>query len=265
MSGVIARYSEFLDNFLLTQEKYMPLEFSTVVLTIIFMAIGFFLGAFVHPILLLIFTVFPFYFSFIALIKQQKYSKALKLIFIWTFTIAIMGILLTVIFPDLAMVSVLNGVAYQTEMFIWIATGVGAEGNPSQFIPIHLTHLTIFIITCLVSMALIGIFFGAYMMNYMDYYVGTLFLNIAEPNISNYLVVAAFGWQIWAISRVIGYLFIGTALSIPLTAYLFKQKLPIAVIKRYIFIGLGFIILDIVLKATLAPIYQQILNSLIAA
>ena len=228
------------------------------------MTIGFFLSAFIHPIILLIFTTLPFYFSYIGLIKNQKYSQALKLSFIWAITISITGIVLTIAFPELATKGILNGVKYKSDMFIWIATGIGAEGDPSQFIPIHILHFTIYCVACLISMSLIGLLFGAYMMNYMNYYVGMLFLNIAVPNFLSYLTVAAFGWQIWAISRVIGYLFVGLALAIPLTAVIFKQKIPWNVIKKYVLIGLVFIILDIILKATLASFYQQILNAVIA-
>lgn len=264
ISSIISKYGDFLDNFLAIQERYLPLWLSTIIQTIIIMTIGFFLSAFIHPFLLPIFTVFPFYFSYICLIKNQEYTQALKLSFIWTITIAITGIVLTIAFPELATIGILNGTTYQSEMFKWIATGVGAEGNPAQFIPIHILHFTIYCITCLISMSLIGIIFGAYMMNYMDYYVGILFLNVTVPNILSYLTVCAFCWPIWSISRVVGYLFVGTALSIPLTAVLFKQKIPVDVIKKYILIGLVFIIVDIVLKAALAPFYQQILNSVIA-
>ena len=228
------------------------------------MTIGFFLSAFIHPIILLIFTTLPFYFSYIGLIKNQKYSQALKLSFIWAITISITGIVLTIAFPELATKGILNGVKYKSDMFIWIATGVGTDSTPTQFIPIYTLHFIIFCIASLISMSLIGIIFGAYLMNYMNYYVGMLFLNVADPNFLSYLIVAAFGWQIYAIINVIGFLFVGLALAIPLTAVLFKQKIPWNVIRNYVLIGLGFFILNIILRATLAPFYQQILNAVIA-
>ena len=263
MSEILSKYSAFLDFILDLHQRYLPLWISTVVITVIMMTIGLFLGAFVHPIFMLLFTAFPFYFAYAALIKNQDYSRALRLIFLWTFTIAIYGILLTIVFPDLATKAIFNSTAYKEEMFTWIETGIGAEGNPAQFIPIHATHFTIFLITCLISMSMIGIIFGAYLMNYMDYYVGMLFLNVAEPSATSYLTIAVFGWQIWAICRVVDFLFVGTAAAIPLTTFLFKQPLPKDVIKKYFLIGVAFVIIDILLKASLAPIYQQILNAVI--
>lgn len=228
------------------------------------MIIGFFLGAFIHPIILTILTIFPACITFLGFIKQQKYFQALKISLIWTFTIVLIGIILTIIFPDLAAIGILNGTGYQSGMFNWIKTGVGSESNPSQFIPIHIRDFSIFCILSLISMSLVGLFFGAYLMNYMDFYVGMLFLNIAEPNIFNYLAISALGWHIWSITRVIGFIIAGTALSIPLTALLFKQKIPWKVIGKYMLISLALIIIDIILKAALAPIYQQIFNSIIA-
>ena len=263
MENVITWYGKLLDSVLAFYKRYFSLWISTVVITIVSMSVGIVLGAFVHPIFMLLLTAFPFYFAYAALIKNREYSNALRMIFLWTFTIAVYGILLTVTLPELATRAIFNSTSYKEEMFTWIETGVGAEGNPAQFIPIHITHFTIFLVTCLISMAMIGILFGAYLMNYMDYYVGMLFLNVKTPSVTSYLTIAAFGWQIWAICRVVGFLFVGTAAAIPLTAYLFKQPQPKDVIKKYFIIGLVFVTVDVILKALLAPIYQPILHSVI--
>lgn len=263
MADIVERYGLFLEMVLGYYQKYFSLWVSTVIITVVFMTVGLLLGAFIHPIFMLLLTAFPFYFAYAALIKNQEYSKALRLIFLWTFTIAVYGIFLTVMLPDLATKAIFNSVSYKEEMFTWVETGVGAEGNPAQFIPIHITHFTIFLVTCLISMAMIGIIFGAYLMNYMDYYVGMLFLNVHTPSVTSYLTIALLGWQIWAICRVVGYLFVGAAAAIPLTTYLFKQPLPKDVIKKYFLIGLMFVTIDVILKASLAPIYQPILHSVI--
>ena len=261
MIDIAQRYSLFLDYI---SRFYKPnIWFLTMVYTIIAMTIGFLLGVFISPIFMLILTAFPFYFIYIFLIKNRDYHRALKLSFLWALTIAIYGIILAIIFPDLTAKAILNSTSYKEEMFIWIKTGVGAESNPALFIPIHLKHFIIFLLTSLGSMSMIGIIFGSYLMNYMDYYVGMLYLNVS-PNITNYLIISILGWPIWAICRVIGYLFIGLAASIPLTTYLFRQVLPKKEFIRYLIIGIILLILDIILKTILAPIYQNILHSVVS-
>ncbi len=263
--NIFNAYREFLSRYISFLDKYAPLWIWNIIQSIVFILLGFFLGAFITPVLLIIFTVFPFYLLYHYLIIEGRYYDALKQSFIWTATIALSIILLTIYFPDYAAKAIINGERYREEMFTWIRTGIGAESNPSQFIPIHITHYSIFIVTCLVSMSLIGIIFGAYLMNYMDYYVGMLFLHISNPTFINYLTISLIAWPIWAIIRVIGYLYTGTALAIPLTAKIYGQSFPKEIFKKYIIIGLSLIILDMILKAILAPIYQQIFHAIIAA
>lgn len=245
-------------------EKIGSIWIINVLQTIFAVIFGFFLGALIHPSLMILFTVFPFYLIYHNYIIEQQYDKALYHSFIWTLTIAIEVILLTIFFPNIAKLAIINGENYKEEMFNWIKTGIGAESNPSLFIPTHITHYSIFVITCLISMSLIGIIFGAYLMNYMDYYVGMLFLNIKNPSLINYLILSLIAWPIWAIIRVIGYLFTGTALAIPLTTKIYNQPLQKDVIKKYLLIGVTLIILDMIIKSFLAPIYQQIFHNLIS-
>jgi len=259
-------YRSFLNKYVSTLEEFAPLWVFNIIQTVIFVSIGFFMGAFIHPILLILFTVFPFYLLYHFLIIAQKYDSALKQSFVWTITIALLVIILTVIFPDLAKRAIISGESYTEEMFYWIKTGIGAESDPSQFVPTHILHYSIFVVTCLISMSFIGIIFGAYLMNYMDYYVGMLFLHIADPTPTNYLIIALIAWPIWAIIRVIGYLYTGLALAIPLTTRIFGQEFSDVKneFKKYIITGLVLIVLDMILKAILAPLYQQIFHAIIA-
>jgi len=71
------------------------------------------------------------------------------------------------------------------------------------------------------------------------------------------------GWPIWAIVRVVGFMATGTAL-----AHLFYGKIwrrgtwnGIA-FRRWILVGVGLVILDAVLKATLAETWRGFLSRL---
>ena len=61
-----------------------------------------------------------------------------------------------------ARAAILNGAKYQTEMFHWIKTGAGAEGNPVQFVPQHLIHFIIFCVLSAISAGLLSLLMGAF-------------------------------------------------------------------------------------------------------
>src|SRR5262249_56349221 len=70
---------------------------------------------------------------------------------------------------------VLNGPAYRDEMFRWIRTGEGREGSPRLFLPQHLAHLAAFVALSLATASTLSILLGAVLMNFMAFYVASLF------------------------------------------------------------------------------------------
>ena len=121
-------------------------------------------------------------------------------------------------------------------------------------------EIIVFTVASLASMGLAGLFMGAILLNYMNIYYGTL---VWMSNGS--LVAVLMGWPIYAIIRVVGYVFLGTVLS--RTTYLLLKyrgrSLPVdRQYKMMLAIALILIVLDFVLKATIAnAVYQPVLNS----
>jgi len=104
-----------------------------------------------------------------------------------------------------------------------------------------------------------GLAFGALLLNYMNFYVGSLSLHAHHP-----FLVFLFGWPIWSLLRVVGFVLCGVALSEPLLSQLFRYRLGGARCSRIFLWGLAFIILDILLKASLASFWREILRGAVS-
>jgi len=265
MTGLKKFFSSIVDPFLAFEsERSIPLWILLIGVTVLFTLVGFLLGAYIHPVLLLLFSSIPIYPIYLSQFKVQEYRKAITLVFVWAITSSIIIILLAIGYSSLASSSILSGSSYQMEMFQWIATGVGPEGDPSTFIPQHAINAVAFTILSFASAGFLSLLFGAYQMNYMNYYVGILLSRVSNPTLNNVVAVAAFSWPIYAIIRVIGFISLGVATTIPLSNRIFDNKTDTKLIIRLLLIGLALVIVDIVVKVLVAPLYQNSLNDLIA-
>jgi len=154
---------------------------------------------------------------------------------------------------------VVKGVAYRDEMFRWILTGEGSEGNIRLFLPEHLKHFALFCASALLTGGVWALAFGAVLLNYMNFYVGSLSLK-AHPPFFIFLV----GWPIWSIVRAVGFVLCGVALSEPLLSQLFRFRSDFRRSAQYFLGGLVFILADIFLKATLAHFWRDLLRRIVS-
>ncbi len=258
INNCITRLFETLASFELETRSWV----FTVTISLLSTVAGFLFGVYVHHILLLVFTSIPIYVVYLFQFKIEHYMRALVHVLLWAVTISITIISLTLASPFLASKAILSAISYTEEMFQWIATGLGAEGNPSIFIPMHLLNAGIFTLLSLVTAGFLALLFGAYQMNYMNYYVGILLLNMAHPALNDYVVVFLLSWPVYAILRVFGFISIGIATTIPLTSRLFRKTMNKKALTKYMSIGLILIILDIAVKIFAASYYQKLLYDL---
>ena len=91
-----------------------------------------------------------FFLLFLVPISKREYACAVKLALIWAVITTVLQVLLSAGWPVLMEEKVLRGAAYRQEMFHWVLTGGGPEGDISLFLPIHLRHFLIF---CALSLA----------------------------------------------------------------------------------------------------------------
>ncbi|MCX7918176.1 MAG: hypothetical protein N3A72_00940 [bacterium] len=192
-------------------------------------------------------------------LKEQRYTRGFIQMLLWAGVMSITVILLTYYFNPTIHAKILRGEAYRNEMFSWIRTGVGEESSPSQFIPKQLMHFILFSLLTILTGGFAALFFGAVLLNYMNFYVGSLFLHTTNP-----FLTILFSWQPWAIVRVVGYIATAIGLSELFYSYVLNRQQRIEIIKKYCIWGVGLISLDLLLKTLLAPTWQKVLQKIIS-
>jgi hypothetical protein len=161
-------------------------------------------------------------------------------------------------YPERGKEVVIKGHSYAEEMFRWIITGEGTEGNPAQFIPQHLMHLAILVILSLLTMSSLSILFGTVLMNYMAYYVARLMLVTDSP-----LVTFIIGWHFWSLFRIVGFVILGVVFSEFLGHRIFKYRWNIVDVKNYLIAAGILLLMDIICKAFFAPPIGEMLKKMI--
>lgn len=205
--------------------------------------------------LLPIFNALLIYPIYAVHIYQGELKRAFYQMMLWTIFISLTTIILTILFPEKMAEQIYYGVSYRDKMFNWIQTGINAESDMKQFIPIYLGYFILFCILTILSGGFIGLLFGAILLNYMNFYVGEL---IRESGYAWQAIL--FSWPIWAITRVIGFILIAIVLSHLFYVYLYKRDINRALSREYIIAGLSLILLDILLKSSLAVDWQKLLE-----
>ena len=156
----------------------------------------------------------------VALLRRGERRAAVIAMLVWAVALAVGGTVSFALWPRPVDAIVLNGPAYREEMFAWILTGIGREGQPSRFLPQHIGHLAGFVALSLATASALSITLGAVLMNFMSFYVASL----ARAGVPAWAVVLL-GWQPWAICRVAAFCTLGVVLSEPLLSRVLKYPL----------------------------------------
>ncbi|RLE58512.1 MAG: hypothetical protein DRJ35_07780, partial [Thermoprotei archaeon] len=191
--------------------------------------------------------VYPPYLSFV---KKRKLLEASILVLEWAFMLSLAMIAATLLYGEGIGNLVIRGEAYKEEMFLWIKTGYGPEGDPSLFMAPKIKEIIIFSLAGFISVGFLALLMGGILLNYMNYYVGSLLLH-ANPGA--FFTIALLAWPIYAILRVPGYIFLGTVLTRISYVLIKKRKLMLEPeAKKLLYYAFILIILDFVLKGTIA-------------
>jgi hypothetical protein len=213
-----------------------------------------------HPWLLPALNTVPAYLTMVALLRRGERGQAVLAMLIWAVALAVGGTVSFALWPRPVDAVVLNGPAYRDEMFAWILTGIGREGQPSRFLPQHIAHLGGFVMLSLATASALSITLGAVLMNFMSFYVASL----ARAGVPTWAVVLL-GWQPWAICRVAAFCTLGVVLSEPLLSRILKYRHEgLASARPYLLAAAGGILADWILKTVLAPTWGLWLRPLLA-
>lgn len=191
-----------------------------------------------------------FYPLYCRLLLGGQLRQALLASMGWALWMGLLAACLSYAWPEYCQHRILNAQAYQAEMFGWVRTGAGAEGDITLFLPQHLMHLGSFALLTLISAGFLGLVLGSALMNYMAFYVGTLQRHATDP-----LPVLLMAWPPWAILRVVAFILLATGLSAWLLNRLglgqTGQRL-----KPFLVGGMALIGADILLKWLLAATWR---------
>jgi hypothetical protein len=205
------------------------------------------------PLLPILNTLASYPFMFAAL-RRGDLRLAIVRMLIWAVTLGVCATALAYLRPWEAGRLFVNGARYREEMFAWVLTGNGAESTPSRFIPLHARDTALFVVVDLISGGSLGMAMGAALMNYMGTYVGSLAGASRHP-----FAAALLGWHPWAVIRVASFVVIGVVLSVPLLARVTQVRVDRNDSRRLLAFAAGGLVVDIVLKALLAPTWRNLL------
>jgi hypothetical protein len=214
-----------------------------------------------QPWLLPVLNAAPAYAVLVYRLRRGERGGAVRAMLWWAATLALTATILFIWWPQPVTSVVWHGAAYKDEMFHWIRTGHGAEGNIRLFLPQHLLHLAAFVVLAALTASVVAIVMGAVLMNYMAYYVAAL----AKAGVPPWAVMLL-GWQPWAIARVAAFCTLGVLMAEPLLFRLFpaaQARMKKTGRAAYIVAAMSGILADWFLKAMLAPAWGRWLHRLL--
>jgi len=218
-------------------------------------AISQFAGMMLHPLLVPLSQAALIFPLFLHCIRCNRSKQNFKLMAFWSLCMTVCAIGLTLRFSEQAGREYLLGTKYKTEMFRWIETGLGPEGDYRLFLPWHILQLGVFIVAALVSGGFLALVFGAALLNYMSYYVGCLILS-ASTKWPLFLV----GWPPYGILRVLGYILLAIACAHHFYYRLLRYPMDRLMIRRFLYYGLVLVALDILTKSLFAQSWRRLLK-----
>jgi hypothetical protein len=187
-------------------------------------------------------------------LKRGDLRLAVARMLLWALTMGTCAMLLSYARPAATATFFLHADAYRVEMFEWVLTGQGVESSPSRFIPQHLGQAAVFCGLALATAGVLAMPMGAVLMNYMGHYVGTLASRSVSPALTMLL-----GWHPWSIVRIVSFVTLGVVLSIPVLSRVTRIRLDRSTATRFAVLAGAGLVIDIVMKALLAPTWQRLL------
>ena len=240
------------NRFLTPPFLYAYLFLGTIAAT----AIGFLVG---NQILLPVLQIAISYPVLYSLLTQGLRKRAIAAMLFWALCMGVVAVTASVQYPARGAESIFHGSAYVHEMFHWIKTGEGPEGNPALFVPVHLLHILIFTLLSILTASLLSLLMGSVLMNYMSFYVASVILASHEK-----LLASLMAWHPWSIIRVASFVILGVILAEPTICRIQKRDYEYASIRRYFWYAIHGLAIDILMKAFLAPWWGITLRKLIS-
>jgi len=189
------------------------------------------------PALVPFLNVVPAFPFMIASLRRGRLGEAVWRMLIWAAALAVCA------------------TVYRREMFEYLRTGFGPEGDIRRFVPMHLAHAAVFCGLAIATGSLLAMPLGALLMNYMAYYAGALGAASADP-----WLAMSLAWAPWAVVRVAAFVTLGVVLGAPVLARLFGFEYRLRDRTRWIGLAAAGLAADVALKWALAPAWRELLR-----
>lgn len=207
------------------------------------------------PALVPFLNVVPAFPFMIASLRRGRVGEAVWRMLIWAAALAMCATVLSYFDTIAAGRLFTRGEVYRREMFEYLRTGFGPEGDIRRFLPMHLAHATVFCGLAITTGSLLAMPLGALLMNYMAYYAGALGAASANP-----WLAMSLAWAPWAVLRVASFVTLGVVLGAPVLARLFRFDYRLRDRRRWIGLAAAGLAADVALKWALAPAWRELLR-----
>ena len=208
------------------------------------------------PLLVPVLNVLPAFPFMVAALRRGAVGEAIWRMLVWAAALGVCATLISYFDTSDSARLFLRGESYRREMFAFIQTGMGREGQIGAFLPQHLAHAAAFTALAVATGAALAMPLGALLMNYMGYYVGALAAASAHPGRA--MVLA---WVPWAIIRVASFVILGVVLGGPLLARVAGFEFKIRSHRKWLAVAGAGLAADILLKWLLAPWWRGLIRS----
>jgi hypothetical protein len=207
------------------------------------------------PVLVPILNTLPAFPFMIGSLRRGQAGEAIVRMLVWAAALAVCATAFSYARTADAGRLFIHGEAYRREMFTFLLTGAGAEGDIGQFLPVHALHAVLFCALALATGSLAAMPMGAALMNYMAYYAGALAASSAHP-----LRAVALAWVPWSIVRIASFVTLGVVLGGPVLGRLFGFPFSLPDQRRWLTLALAGLALDVVLKWALAAAWRDLIR-----
>ena len=208
------------------------------------------------PALVPFLNVAPAFPFMMASLRRGRVAEAVWRMLVWAAALAVCATTISYLGPAEAGRLFLRGEDYRREMFAFLLTGAGPEGDIRLFLPQHLAHAAVFCALALLTGALLAMPLGAMLMNYMAYYVGALGAASAHP-----WKAMALAWVPWAVIRIAGFVTLGVVLGGPVLGRIMGFEYRLRDQGRWIALAGAALLADVGLKWALAPSWREMIRS----
>jgi hypothetical protein len=216
---------------------------------------GYLAGA---PLLVPVLNVIPAVPAMFGPLSRGEVTRAIARMLVWAATLGVCATTLSYMYPEYTGHLFLNGDRYRREMFGWVLTGRGAESQLREFLPVHAAHAALFVTLSLATASIVSLAMGAVLMNYMGHFVGALGAASAHP-----MLTVILAWHPWSLVRIASFVTLGVVLAGPLLSRVAGFRFRLQDHRRLLVLAAFGLVLDVIVKATLAPSWQRLLRGVV--